>query len=65
MKASNFFRYQEMFLMVVMAILGIVSIIGGIVEGKPHCFIVAAIALGLAALWLVDDRQKRKEYGRE
>ena len=47
---DKFFRNTEIGLMMVFVLLGITSIIGGLITGKGHCFFIGAMALVLPKL---------------
>ena len=56
---DKFFRYTEIGLMMVFVLLGITSIIGGLITGMGHCFIIGAMALVLLYVWYVEDYKSK------
>lgn len=56
---DKFFRNTEIGLMMIFVLLGVTSIIGGIITGKWHCFFIGAMALVLPYVWYVEDYKSK------
>lgn len=56
---DKFFRYTDIGLMMIFLLLGVSSIIGGLITGKGHCFFIGAMALVLLYVWYVEDYKSK------
>ena len=56
---DKFFRNTEIGLMMVFVLLGITSIIGGLITGMFYCFIMAAMAFALPYVWYVEEYKSK------
>lgn len=55
------FRIMEIAFMVCFLLLGLASIIGGIITGKWHCFLLAAMTAVLPCVWYYEDKKEREK----
>lgn len=53
------FRNMEIGLMMIFVLLGVTSIIGGLITGMGHCFFIGAMALVLPYVWYVEDYKSK------
>ena len=53
------FRNIEIGLMMIFALIGVTSIIGGFITGMWHSFIIGAMALVLLYVWYVEDYKSK------
>lgn len=53
------FRNIEIGLMMIFALIGVTSIIGGFITGMCHCFILGAMSLVLPYVWYVEDYKSK------
>ena len=53
-------RNVELLLMATMLLAGVVSVIGGLMTGKVHCFFMGAGAFAIPYTWYVDMKNKDK-----
>ncbi len=56
---DKFFDNVEKGLMTVFVLLGTTGFIGGIVTGKGHCFILAAMCFLLPYVWYVEEYKSK------
>lgn len=56
---DKFFRNTDIGFMVILIAIAAVSIIGGLITGKYHCFIIAAMALVLVYVWYYEDYKSK------
>lgn len=57
----NFFDYMCDVLIVLMVLLGIASLIGGIITGNWHCFVMAAIPVYFVIIRYREYKDNKKE----
>lgn len=53
------FRIMEIGLVVVMLLVGIASIIAGLITGMFYCFVMGACAFALPYVWYVEDYKSK------
>ena len=53
------FRNMEIGLMMIFALIGLTSIIGGFITGMWHCFLIGAMALVLPYVWYEEEYKSK------
>lgn len=56
---NKLIRNVEMGVMLLIALLSIVSIIGGLFQGALHCVFLGAMIILIPYVWYVEDYQKK------
>ena len=53
------FRNMEIGLMMIFALIGVTSIIGGFITGMWHCFLIGAMALVIPYVWYEEEYKSK------